>query len=528
MVGTTAWIVTTSPENGLLGVGLADPEHPYLSGVFALPADAQSITATGETILMASRHGGLMIVDVSDPSDPSLISSLEINAAAAIAADADHAYVATSGGSGGSAVYVVDISDATAPTVVSTVPYTYSASPQGLAIMNDRLILGLVDFDPMIAQPEGGFVVYDISSPTNPVETSYTPFSSGPHRFAHTGGTTVVADAERGLRVFSLVQSGVQVEVARRNVTLDDAFAVAVQGEFAYLGDQGLRVVHLADHANPTVVGSVELEGEIHSVAADPNGQRVAVLTDSGMFSLIDASSPGQPMIMSQGPTAGLDTAIQDNLVAVAEGADGLLLLDVSEPTIPTFRARIPTTGPALTVALDQGVAVVGLASDTTNEGTVAVFDISDPFEPILTAHLPASGGVYSLDINGSKVAALTRDSTMLIDISDLNAPYVIGSSDVRSGIPTDVALDGFLVSISSWSGSLYVIDFSSPAGPSVRAGATWDPLGFVDGGPQGGYGVALHNGDAVIADGRYGLRIIAVERRRPLPDPYGSQINLD
>ena len=527
VIGSTAWIVTSYLEKGLLGVDLTDLNSPVLRQTLELPGAAQSIAAVGDRILMASRQFGVMIVDVSDPADPSFIGSLDIPYAAAITARSELAYVATFGGFGQSAIHVVDITEPSAPFTISSTPFTQIAWPTGLGIVDDRLFLGLVDLDPMIALPEGGFVVYDISNPIEPVEIDYAPFSSGPQRFTPTGDTIVGADRERGLRIFTQESDGL-VEIARRNLTLDDAFAVAVHGNIAYLGDQGVRFIDISDHSHPLELGSVELEGNIIAVDADGDGARVAALAWGGELSFVDASNPSLPIIRSSLPTQGVDLSIANTIVAVAEGDQGVVLLDVTDLEMPTVAGRISTSDPARAVALDSDIAVIGLAVNDVVEGAIAIYDVSDPNNPILMAQLPTSNWVYAVDVADSKAAILTGSSILMIDISNPSAPVELGSSDLRFGIPEDIAIDGSFVHVSSWSGSYHVIDFSNPSGPFVRTGTTWDPFGIVDGGPQGGYGVSVHDGAAVIADGRYGLRVVSVGRCRPAPGPERAPAVVD
>lgn len=527
VVDSTAWITTSSLGHGLLGVDLTDPETPYLMQIMELPGTAESIAAIGDRVLMASRHAGLMIVDVTDPTDPSLSGSLEIPNAAAITATTEYAYVAAFGGSGGSAVHVVDIIEPAAPVMVSSAPYAQVAWPRDLAIMDDRLFLGLIDLDPMIALPEGGFIVFDISNPIDPIEIDSARFSSGPKRFVPTGNTITAADHERGLRIFRAGSAGF-TEIARRNPTLDDAYSIAVEGDNAYLGDQGLRVINIADHSHPVELGSVELGGEMIAVAAGGDGARVAILAWGGELTLIDTLDPTQPVVGSTLATQGVDVSISDTIVAVAEDHQGVALFDITDLETPTLLAQISTSGRALAVALNAGIAVIGLGMNGVVEGAVAVYDISDPTDPILRSQTPTPGWVYAVDAIDSKAALLSPDSVRLIDISDPAAPVELGSSDARLGIAEDVAIGGNLVHVSSWSGSLHVIDFSDPGSPSVRARTTWDPFGIMDGGPQGGYGVSLHNGAAVIADGRYGLRVVSIGRCRPVPGAERSSAAVD
>jgi hypothetical protein len=265
-------------------------------------------------------------------------------------------------------------------------------------------------------------------------------------------------------------------------------------------------------------LGSVELEGDITAVAVGSDGTRVAALAWGGELNFVDASNPTGPVLRSSHQTDGVDVSISGTVVAVAEGDQGVVLIDGTDLEAPTLLARIATSSRALAVSLDSDIAVIGLAVNSVSEGAVAIYDVTDPTDPILTAELPTSNGVGAVDVADGKAAILIGDSLQMIDISNPAAPIEIGTSDARLGIVEDIAIDRLFVHVSSWSGSMHVIDFSNPDGPAVRARTTWDPFGIVDAGPQGGYGVSTHNGAAVIADGRYGLRIVSVSRCRPAP----------
>jgi len=241
------------------------------------------------------------------------VSTLGMGPSEGVAVVGDFAVVGA-----GPAIVTFDITDLSHPATISSVPMPYLASPTDLAIVDDRLYLGLWDWDSSIGLPEGGFVRYDIGDPINPVEINYAPFSSGPQRFVGTTNTITATDLERGLRIFATASESL-TEIARRNLTLDDAFAVEVEGDIAFLGDQGLRVIDVSDHSAPVELGSVELEGDISAVAVSGDGARAAALAWGGELSFADASNPTAPVLRSSRPTDGVDVSISGTVVAVVD-----------------------------------------------------------------------------------------------------------------------------------------------------------------------------------------------------------------
>ena len=78
--------------------------------------------------------------------------------------------------------------------------------------------------------------------------------------------------------------------------------------------------------------------------------------------------------------TAGttMNLAIRGNLLAVADGSNGLLIYDLADITSPVLKHQFSTAAPAENVIL-YGTWIIGL---TLGEG-IAVYDVSDPEKPI-------------------------------------------------------------------------------------------------------------------------------------------------
>ena len=523
VIDSTAWIVTQFPNPFLVSIDLSDPERPRIERTIELPHAATSIAADGDQLLLASRVAGLMLVDVSDPGTPTTVGSLTIPNSVVVASHGNRAYVGTTT----HRIHLVDISDPATPVEVSSVDYPYIAWPRDLAFSSGRLILGLEDLDPMIATPHGGLVVFDVSDPSAPHEIGYAPFSSGPNRLLQIEDATLVADGERGLRVFELEASGTPFETARRNITMDDAFAVAVRGDLAYLGDQGLRLIDISDHRNPIPVASVELDGEMTQVAVNEGGDRIAALSQRTTLHLFSADDPATPVLASTGPTDGYALAITGNVVGVVSGDEGLSLIDVSDPTAPEIRSSLQTSGFAVSIAMDGHLAVVG-SSVQGGLGAMAVFDISDPADPVLLSQTPTQSGVYEVDLDQRKAVVSMRSFTVLYDLADPTSPIEIARYEDDTWTADGIALDGDRVHLSAWPGGLVILDFSNAISPRRVIQTWWHPLPIVDGGPLGGYDVAVHEGASVVADGKFGLRVFEVKRCIPETGPNQGSPTVD
>lgn len=521
VIGDTAWIVTSSRDHGLLAVDLGDPAQPVLTTALELPVAAMSLATVDDHLLMATSVG-LLIADVSDPAAPEIIGSLEIDGARSIEAATDHAYVASL-----YALHTIDISDLTEPSEVATVDIDRFAAPLSMMVADEHLIVGLIDLDPHIAPPDGGLLTFDLSDPSHPVEISDTHFSSGPTALVMSQRAIVASDSERGLRVFDPDASGGHEEIARRNITMDDAFSVAVRGDIAYLGDQGLRVVDISDHRAPKLVASVELDWEIIDIAVNETGDRIAALARGAELYVFSASDPENPVLASSGPTDGWRLALSGSLLAVVARSGGLSVFDVSDPEQPVLRSLVQTSGVAVSVAMDGEIAVVGMILDS-GLGSMAVYDVGDPTDPFLLSQTPTQSGVFGIDLDDSKAAIATWDTAIFFDLTDPTSPVELGRYENEGWSADGIALDRNRVHLSAWPGGLQILDFTSSITPRQVVRTWWFPLPIVDGGPLGGYDVAVHESASIVADGRFGLRIFEVKRCIPGINPIQSPATVD
>jgi len=521
VIGETAWIVTSSRDHGLLAVDLSDLAQPVLTTVLELPTAAMSMTAVDDHLLIATSDG-LLIADVSDPATPEIIGSLEIDGARSIAAATDHAYVASL-----YALHTIDITDLSEPSDVSTVDIERVAAPLSMMVADKHLIVGLIDLDPHIAPPDGGLLTFDVSDPGHPVAIANTHFSSGPRALVVSGGAIVAADAERGLRVFDPDPTGGHDEIARRNITMDDAFAVAVRGDLAYLGDQGLRVIDISDHRAPEVVAEVELDWEIIDIAVNETGDRIAVLAHGAELYVFSASDPENPVLASSGPTDGWRLALSGSLLAVVARSGELSIFDVSSPEQPILRSLVQTSGGAVSVAMDGEIAIVGMILDS-GLGSMAIYDVGDPTDLVLLSQTPTQSGVFGIDLDDSKAAVATWDTAIFFDLTDPTTPVELGRYENEGWSADGISLDRNRVHLSAWPGGLQILDFSSSITPREVIRTWWFPLPIVDGGPLGGYDVAVHEGASIVADGRFGLRIFEVKRCLPELGPSPPPATVD
>ncbi len=236
-----------------------------------------------------------------------------------------------------------------------------------------------------IAEGDSGLQVVDISDPTDPDNVSDydTPgiavgvFVSGDYAYVADGGYN------QGLQVVDISDPENPTN-ASYYYTSDYAYSVFVDGNFAYIadGEAGLQIVNITDPVDPTLAGSY---GYNINDARD-----VFVLGDYAYFvdisSLIvlDISDPTNPTYKGNFTTRGYayGVFVDGDYAYIADGDSGLTVADISDPSNPTFAGFYDTEGEAWDVFVESNFAYV--ASD--GDFGLTVVNISDPIQPAYAA----------------------------------------------------------------------------------------------------------------------------------------------
>ena len=209
---------------------------PLELGVYT-PAegDARGFQRVGDTVYLATRNGGLDVVDITDPGAAASLGSIDLDGQSVrVAVEGNTAFVGQRGGGW----IAVDVTD---PGTLAEVSSDDTVDAQDVAVADGTLFV--VD--------NTGLLTYDVSDPADPM-----PLSS------------------------DLVLPG-------------STETVALVGDIAYVAANGgaLSIVDVSDPAAPTVLAEVDETATGQHVWA--SGDQVYASTPDGV-ALIDASTPAR------------------------------------------------------------------------------------------------------------------------------------------------------------------------------------------------------------------------------------------
>lgn len=212
----------------------------------------------------------LTIVDITDPTNISIAGSVahstNLNAPEDVVVAGNYAFVTEAGG-GGSRVYVVDVSNKAAPSIVTSVTNANFDFNTGIAYQGGYVFVTTRDFDRLAS--------IDVSTPGSP-------------------GTPVFLN---------------------HATNLDQPWAVAVDGDYAYVAcdvQDRLTVVDISNPASMSIVGTLQ-------DATQLNGARKVFYADGYCYvgceagdrvTVVDVTTPGTPVVIASVTDTLLDNCL--------------------------------------------------------------------------------------------------------------------------------------------------------------------------------------------------------------------------
>ncbi|MFG0285071.1 MAG: GC-type dockerin domain-anchored protein [Phycisphaerales bacterium JB039] len=209
--------------------------------------------------------------------------------------------------------------------------------------------------------------------------------------------------------------------------------------------------------------------------------------------------APGQCEPALRGFTGGnaYDAEILGNLVFVANGWGGLLVVEASDVSGPREVARLNLPGSATGIAIAVrvgGERVAYIAASTPGGdpgGGTYVVDVADATRPRLIATVGAPQPAYDALISGERLYLCEGEAGLAIySVSNPHAPAPLGRAPT-AGSARSVTVVDHLAYIAAFDGGLEIFDVSDAAEPKLLATVIE---------PQRARSVVVNNGYAYVS----------------------------
>jgi hypothetical protein len=191
------------------------------------------------------------------------------------------------------------------------------------------------------------------------------------------------------------------------------------------------------------------------------------------------------------------DVVVDGSFAYLIVGAQGLLVVDVSNPALPVEVGSHSTRGYAQAITLDGDLAFVANRSDG-----LTVLDVSDPMHPVEVGHLDTPGSAWDVVVKSDRAfVADSQGGLHVIDIGRSGDPASVAAHGT-SAFAKSIWMEDSVAYVAMGDAGLELIDVSDPKSPATLS--LIKTFGEAN-------GVAVADGIAFVAAGYGGIRIIDV-----------------
>jgi len=413
----------------LLAADATNKSLPVLIDTLLIPGRAQDMSLSGTmaaVACIADTTDGFYLVDISDPSSMQIVGSALAGYEGKLVSMVDTlAYVVTSDAPVCS-LHVVDLSTPGSPFVRCSTSLPFQATTEILTRGDYAYIAGADLLTVNIANPDSAYL----------------------------------ADTDSF--------SGRQVQ----DIGIDGDYI------FASVSHTGLPVelvsLSLADPGNPENASSLDVPGLVFgitniAIAADvcyvdiPYLDRLVMCDISDPLSM---SGIGMPHELYSPFEVDDITTFGNNLYAFGSltSHNYIQTFVVSSPDPMEPVGSVDTPGFALGVVVPEGRTDIAYVAD--GDDGVQIVDVSNPEEPVIVDWVDTPG--YATDIVLVGAIAYAADREEGLQVIDTSVPEIVGSVDTP-GLAVDLAAGDTVVYMADSEEGLRVIDISVPSLPALR-----------------------------------------------------------
>ncbi len=255
--------------------------------------------------------------------------------------------------------------------------------------------------------------------------------------------------------------------------TLNQAYAVAVSGDYAFVASYILEVFDVSDPSNPTKVGTANARNAYDVVVRDRYAYVAGLEYGLRILDVSDPTAPREVGLIDTGNSfAGArGIALAGNYAYIAATDTGLRVIDVSDPSSPVEVGSLDVGSRATDVAVAGTHALVSMryvGGDTVRG--LRVVDISDPAHPVERGFFDttaiSSCDRVAVSSNRAFLPLPEAAGLAVVDLSIPSSPTEVGRYSTAA-MPYRIKVSGGYLYGAAGTLGLVILDVSDPTAPT-------------------------------------------------------------
>ena len=261
-----------------------------------------------------------------------------------------------------------------------------------------------------------------------------------------------IADGTNGMQIINVTQVNLPDSVSSFDTdgSANDITVANISNDlYAFISDyySGLVIVDVSDPTNPVLAAVLNVAGGgafVTTTTVDAVNEIAYVGLSTGQVSVFDLSPlPNEPNFINAFTRAESVNGlyINNNLLYIAAGDDGFVIMDVTNPAVPELISANNTSGNASDVIVSTNYAYV---ADSYNG--MLIFNVTTPSSPVLLSRFAPNGQILGLTINNNSLYTADNNyGVETVNVSNPSSPSQIGFFDSQGSANNIFYFGGYL-----------------------------------------------------------------------------------
>jgi len=428
-------------DQGLEILNISNPLKPDKISSIKVPNNAKEVYIFHNVAIVTSKYNGLVFVNIANPYNPIIIEILELGANVA---EVDMRFNLLHIMTENDGLHIYDISNPYQPLHISNWDSGYFHT--GVSVLNKLICLSGYGV---------GLEIIDLTIYSNPTFISSWNDSTGTALGVYASlindeKIAFLANDNSGLEIIDFTNIHNPTKIGEYN-GLTNVVDVVVENNIAFLcSDDGIAILDVSDPTSPIELDIYTSDGDCTDIAINDS---LAIITDFYKgIKLLDISNLNDVQFLSKFFDNGLakKLTIKDDLVFVADGPAGLEIFNISNPR------KLDKIGqynqPPLVstdIMIQNDIAVLSADLDG-----VIFLDISNPTNPVVINTYDDGNSFQTAFIENELVfLGAKNQSIIVLNITDIDSISVAGSYAFGTEFPYvfDLILDNDVLIVASY-----------------------------------------------------------------------------